>query len=92
MSKPLTYRPFNGLEYAFRPDIVDRMHDEQQGGTVESEAALDLSGLRPAHTEERVNTILSRRGKYVFTTTTTTTIITNRPIATNPNTTGGTQS
>ena len=90
MTKPLTYKPFNGLEYAYRPDIVDRMAGADP--EVESEAALDLSGLRPVHAEDRVVEVASRRGKYTFTTTTTTRIISNRPINTNTNTTGGTQS
>lgn len=79
MTKPLTYRPFNGLEYAFRPDIVDAMAGED-GPMVEDDQVLDLSGLRPVREEIVETTVESHRGKYVFHTTTTTRLITNRPI------------
>ena len=90
MSKPNEYKPFNGLEWATRPDIVDWLAD-QAGSDQEAEQSVDLSGLRPVRSEERVVEVTSRRGKYTFTTTTTTRIISNRPINTNHNT-GETQS
>ena len=90
MTKPPKYKPAGGVEYAFSPELVESMYDREDDIDL-PENQLDLSGLRPAHAVERVNTVESRRGKYVFTTTTTHTIISNRPINTTTNT-GETQS
>lgn len=79
------YRPANGVEFAFSPELVAGMHDREDE-FLSSDRDLDLSGLRPVHSVKVVRHVESRRGKHVFTTTTTHTIISNRPINTNTNT------
>lgn len=82
-----SYKPYGGVEYAFSPELVDAMYDEER--QLESEIEdLDLSGLRPVHEEVVVNEVQSRRGNFVITTTTTHRIISNRPSNTTTNTTG----
>jgi len=72
-------------EIPYSPELIESMYDREDSLELESDK-LDLSGLRPVRRTEHVNTVESRRGKFVFTTTTTHTIISNRPFPTNTNT------
>lgn len=73
MSKPLTYKPFAGVEWAWSPDLVDARNDRPDLEDVEPEH--DLSGLRPVRVVERYSSF--QRGKH--TVVTKSRIITNRP-------------
>lgn len=77
-NKPLTYRPFAGVEFAFSPELIDTMYDAPDDTEFGSES-VDLTGLRPVY--ESVTTSSYRLGQHTFTTTHR--VITNRPTTTN---------